>query len=178
MTADSSIVNNFEPTDADIEHMDELSRHWGRYYGTLYRETSRFMREVYADFDLSYSEVITLVYVYENPGAIQDEITRELGFDKSATARTLKNLEAQGYVTRKVDESNQRVKRVFSNEKAHDVQETMNLAMYAWNEKLLAPIAPDQRLAFLRMLHTIMYRALDIDHTELISQVNEKRAHS
>ena len=92
--------------------MEEL--YFGSYYGALYRKTQLYLRAALSDRNMSFSEAIVLIYVYGNPGTIQDNIAFGLSIDKSVVARSIKSLVALGFLTRTEDITNQRVKRYMS----------------------------------------------------------------
>lgn len=147
-------------------------QHWGRYYGALYRQTQRYMREVYARFGLTYTEGVALVYIADNPGAIQDQIAHHLSLDKATTTKTLKRLEAEGFITRVVDESNQRMKRVHPLPKAQPCQEVAARAIAAFNGRILSALEPQNREAFLRNLQLVSDQAISIDCAQLAQQLD------
>lgn len=145
--------------------------HWGRYYGALYRQTQRFMKEIYADSGLNYSEAIVLVFVLERPGTSQEAISAELSLDKAACARTLKSLEVAGFIHRAVNEDNRRAKQVYAEPKAERFQHLMAFAIKAFNERILEPIEEGERVDFLRKLHLVSKKANSIDYASLAHEM-------
>ena len=87
--------------------------HFGRWFGSLYRKTQTYMKESFKTLGLGFSDSIVLVTVCIHEGISQDEISSRLAIDKAVTAKSVKNLESKGLITREVNSANQRIKKVF-----------------------------------------------------------------
>lgn len=148
--------------------------HWGRYYGAMFRQSQRFIREACSEFGFSYNEVIVLVYIMEHPDTIQDRIAHDLCLDKGMTTKLLKGLESGGYISRTVDESNQRKKRVRICDAALPCLNLVNYSVHEFNERILASIPSDARDRFLNELHDVSKATIDIDYASLASEVRER----
>lgn len=85
-------------------------------------------------------------------GLSQDEITHALEIDKATTARALKNLEDNGYIERKSDEKDKRIKRVFLTKKGADIKDELKKAAEVWEEKVTHGIEEEKMEIFLDVL--------------------------
>jgi DNA-binding MarR family transcriptional regulator len=85
-------------------------------------------------------------------GLSQDEITHALEIDKATTARALKNLEDNGYIERKSDEKDKRIKRVFLTKKGADIKDELKKAAEVWEEKVTQGIEEEKMEIFLDVL--------------------------
>lgn len=150
------------------------SAHWGRDYGSMYRQTQRYIREVSASFGLTYNEVITLIYIWENPNAIQDRIAHDLSLDKGTTTKLLKRLEAEGYIERAVDEGNQRKKRVRALPRAESCVQLVNFAIREFNRQILSCLPEETQERFLEELHRVSGSAIDLDILSLAAEVTDR----
>jgi DNA-binding MarR family transcriptional regulator len=138
--------------------MKEL--YFSRYYGLLYRKTQLYFRAALADRNMSFSEAIVLMYVYDNPGTIQDNIASGLSIDKSAVARSIKSLVALGFLTRTEDVDNQRVKKVNVTNLAEELKVYLDKAVDRWNQIIFSDLTPEERTLVVRanykMKETVM----------------------
>jgi len=123
--------------------MDEL--YFGSYYGALYRKTQLYLRAALSDRNMSFSEAIVLIYVYGNPGTIQDNIAIGLSIDKSVVARSIKSLVALGFLIRTEDAANLRVKKVYVTESAKEFKTYWHKVVHQWNQTILADLTPEER---------------------------------
>lgn len=123
--------------------MKEL--YFSRCYGFLYRKTQLYFRAALADRNMGFSEAIVLMYVYDNPGTIQDNIASGLSINKSAVARSIKCLVALGFLTRTEDMDNQRVKKVYVTEATEEFKVYLNKVINQWNQIILSDLTPEER---------------------------------
>ena len=87
-------------------------RPFNSFAGVYYRKIQIYMKRAFKQLGISLDEGIVLPYVMGNPGTTQDSIADSLVLDAAAVARSLKALEQKGYLTRVIDENNQRRKLV------------------------------------------------------------------
>jgi DNA-binding MarR family transcriptional regulator len=85
-------------------------------------------------------------------GLSQEEITHALEIDKATTARALKKLEDNGYIERKSDEKDKRIKRVFLTEKGADIKDELKKTAEKWEEKVTHGIPKEKIETFLEVL--------------------------
>lgn len=147
--------------------------HFGSYYGTFYRRTQFFMREVFKELGLSFVDAIVLIFVSENPGAMQDEIANGLAIDKAAAARSLKYLEKEGLMLRIVDETNQRMKRAHVSARAKAYKAYIDEALMCWNRATLKDLSNDEQALVIDLLQKMKNRAISTDMENLISAIKE-----
>ena len=68
------------------------------------------------DLQISASEYIFLMEMYKNDNMSQEQLSKNLIIDKSATARAIKSLEEKEYIIRKKDDNDKRSYDVFITE--------------------------------------------------------------
>ncbi len=76
--------------------------------------------------------------LYREEGLSQDELSRRVGVDKSNTSRALTKLEFYGLIRRESDLKNHRVKRVYLEPKAREIQNEFIKIQEKWNAALVA----------------------------------------
>jgi len=61
------------------------------------------------------------VRICENPGIIQEKLAEMIKVDRTTAARAIKKLEMNGFIEKKVDEHNKKIKKLFPTEKGLNV---------------------------------------------------------
>ena len=79
-----------------------------------------------------------------NDGRNQEEIAETLKIDKGTTARALKKLEEQGFVTRIKDENDKRSNKIYLNDKAKDVREGVLDVLNDWNKEITKSLTEEE----------------------------------
>lgn len=75
--------------------------------------------------------------LYAEEGLSQDELSRRVGVNKSNTSRALAKLEKYGLVSRKGDPGNHKVKKIYLELKAVEIQKEFRSIQNQWNTTLL-----------------------------------------
>jgi len=97
----------------------------------------------------------TIGWIDANPGAIQREIADMSGTTPESVASLLKGLEAGGYLERRPDPDNSRVKRLYALPKAHAISVGFDAMAEQVEQELLAPLSESERTTFLRLLEKV-----------------------
>ena len=85
----------------------------GRWFSILHRRSQLFVVEACQKLNLTFSEYIMLIRIFDNEGAKQDELASMLYLDKAVVTRVIKTLEEKGFVYREQDARDRRMKRVY-----------------------------------------------------------------
>lgn len=85
-----------------------------------------------------------LLELYINDGKNQEEIAETLKIDKGTTARALKKLEEQGFVTRIKDENDKRSNKIYLNDKAKDVRDGVLDVLNDWNKEITKSLTEEE----------------------------------
>lgn len=121
----------------NLENNKEDRFYLGKYISLLNRHGMCFMNSYMGDWGLSSGEHVYLFYLYNNDGSSQDEISKNLEIDKGTTARAIKKLEDKGFVYRRDDEKDKRLKRVFLKQRAFDIRKDMQMLSEKWKDTLV-----------------------------------------
>ncbi|MBQ7335625.1 MAG: MarR family transcriptional regulator [Clostridia bacterium] len=97
-----------------------------------------------------------------DPGLSQDVLAMRLFLNKSTVARTLSRLEEDGYVLRKVSETDKRVTLVYPTEKMLDIYPRVAQIRTEWNVQLAKELGEEEYAAFLAVLDRIEVRAREL----------------
>jgi DNA-binding MarR family transcriptional regulator len=103
-----------------------------RFVGVLNRQSQAYINIVFKNIDISYSECIFLVNLYDNEGINQEELSSMLFTDKAITAKSIKSLEKKGFLIRKICEKDKRAKKLYLTEKGRDNKEHIFSLFKKW----------------------------------------------
>jgi len=84
----------------------------------IFRTTQVHLDKVLKEYELSSGSYPYLLILNENEGINQNKISKELGYDKAMSARTITKLINLGYLDRKEDEADSRAYKLYLTEKA------------------------------------------------------------
>lgn len=139
--------------------MIDLADNLVRQIGLLYRAMMKALETETAPLGIGSGRISYLFILYINEGLTQQEIANRLQADKGAVARTLAQLEDQGYVNRKPDPADKRLTRVYLTDKSKALQSDLEKAVERVITRLNENIAPDEedvvKLQLKQMLGTL-----------------------
>lgn len=92
-----------------------------REIGMIARALDSISNIEFKQYDLTKGQYLYLVRICENPGIIQEKVAEMLKVDRTTAARAIKKLELQGFIARKNDTSNKKIKRLFPTESGSKV---------------------------------------------------------
>ena len=120
------------------------NKHIGKYISQLYRKGSVFINKEVSEYGIGSGQFMFLLELYINDGKNQEEIAETLKIDKGTTARALKKLEEQGFVTRIKDENDKRSNKIYLNDKAKDVREGVLDVLNYWNKEITKSLTEEE----------------------------------
>lgn len=142
----------------------------GHDFGIINMRSQAYITEACQPWNLSYSEYVTLMTLYDFDGSSQSELCNEMKADKALVARSLKTLEEKGYVCRRQKDGDRRFKFIYLTPKARDIQGELAGFLETWITYLVEGFDETKRDEMLTMLHAIAERADEAD----IRAVKEK----
>ncbi|PFV82901.1 MarR family transcriptional regulator [Bacillus sp. AFS059628] len=92
-----------------------------REIGMIARALDSISNIEFKEYDLTKGQYLYLVRICENPGIIQEKLSEMIKVDRTTTARAIKKLEMNGFIEKKEDEHNKKIKRLFPTEKGRNV---------------------------------------------------------
>lgn len=104
----------------------------GYHFGVLSRCTQAYIPYACRRWKLSYAEYVVIMELYRNDGCSQDELCKLLTADKALIARNAKSLEEKGFICRKRDDADGRVKRIYLTKKGKDIKEGLMVILKRW----------------------------------------------
>lgn len=117
----------------------------------IVRGSEIFLSRCLADFGITATEQIMLMYLYTHDNPNQEEIAKFFMLDKGSVAKTLQKLEKKAMIKRTVNEHDQREKVITLTEKAYSVRNVSMNLLKLWNEAIYQDISPEDIAAFERI---------------------------
>ncbi|MFE4144836.1 MarR family winged helix-turn-helix transcriptional regulator [Peribacillus sp. YIM B13472] len=92
-----------------------------REIGMIARALDSISNIEFKEFDLTKGQYLYLVRIYENPGIIQEKLAEMIKVDRTTAARAIKKLEIQGFIEKKNDQDNKKIKKLYATDKGEKV---------------------------------------------------------
>jgi len=92
-----------------------------REIGMIARALDSISNIEFKEYDLTKGQYLYLVRICENPGIIQEKLAEMIKVDRTTAARAIKKLEINGFIEKKVDHKNKKIKKLFPTEKGENV---------------------------------------------------------
>ena len=112
---------------------------------------------------LTRSQWLVLSLLYRRPGVSQSELADMLEVERPTAGRMIDRLERKGWVLRRSDAGDRRVKRLYLTAEAEGVQAEMGQIAAETVDDAMASLAPAERLALTGMLERVKGTLLAMD---------------
>ncbi|PNS00434.1 MarR family transcriptional regulator [Petrotoga mexicana DSM 14811] len=124
----------------------------------LFRTMNSMMKKELQRYDIGRGQFYFLIYLLKNgDGISQEELNEHLNFDKATTARAIKKLIKNGYITKKIDDNDHRINRIFLTDKAYNIYTEMEKLNNYWEEILTDNLSVEEK----EMVQDILNKMLD-----------------
>lgn len=114
-----------------------------------------FLQEM-GDLGITPVQYAALQVVANQPGIDQRTLARTIGFDTSTIGSVIDRLESRGLMQRNAHPEDRRVRLLTLTPEGQRVLEEVEPGMLRAQERMLEPLAPEQRGVFMDMLHTLV----------------------
>ena len=84
-----------------------------REIGMIARALDSISNIEFKEYDLTKGQYLYLVRICENPGIIQEKLAEMIKVDRTTAARAIKKLEMNGFIEKKDDEHNKKIKKLY-----------------------------------------------------------------
>ncbi|MGY2063710.1 MarR family winged helix-turn-helix transcriptional regulator, partial [Nocardia gipuzkoensis] len=105
--------------------------------------------------ELSREQSVVLLYLIQNPGAIQRDIAQVSRTSAASVSSLLQGLDRRGLVERRTEAGNERSKRVYATAAAAELIAGFETVMAEVEETILAPLDRSERAALRTLLTKI-----------------------
>ncbi|MEH7669588.1 MarR family transcriptional regulator [Bacillus sp. JJ689] len=92
-----------------------------REIGMIARALDSISNMEFKEYNLTKGQYLYLVRICENPGIIQEKLAEMIKVDRTTAARAIKKLEINGFIDKKDDEHNKKIKKLFPTENGKNV---------------------------------------------------------
>ncbi|WP_226003219.1 MarR family winged helix-turn-helix transcriptional regulator [Paenibacillus sp. BJ-4] len=92
-----------------------------REIGMIARALDSISNIEFKEYDLTKGQYLYLVRICENPGIIQEKLAEMIKVDRTTASRAIKKLVINGFIEKKEDNHNKKIKKLFPTEKGNNV---------------------------------------------------------
>jgi DNA-binding MarR family transcriptional regulator len=92
-----------------------------REIGMIARALDSISNMEFKEYELTKGQYLYLVRICENPGIIQEKVAEMIKVDRTTAARAIQKLEINGFIEKKDDQHNKKIKKLFPTEKGNTV---------------------------------------------------------
>ena len=92
-----------------------------REIGMIARALDSISNIEFKEFDLTKGQYLYFVRICENPGIIQEKLAEMIKVDRTTAARAILKIEIQGFIEKKNDEGNKKIKKLYPTDKGEKV---------------------------------------------------------
>lgn len=92
-----------------------------REIGMIARALDSIANIEFKEYDLTRGQYLYLIRICENPGIIQEKLAEMIKVDRTTASRAIKKLESNGFIAKKSDSANRKIKHIFPTEKGNAV---------------------------------------------------------
>ena len=130
-------------------------KHIAKYISQLYRKGSSYINKEISKYGIGSGQFMFLLELYKKDGKNQEEIAEDLKMDKGTTARALKKLEEQGFVTRIKDVNDKRANKIYLNNKAKEVEDGVLDVLIDWNKQITKTLTKEEEDVLKNLLEKV-----------------------
>ncbi len=92
-----------------------------REIGMIDRALDSIANIEFKQIDLARGQYLYVVRIYEHPGIISEQLSNLIKVDRTTIARAVKKLEKSGFIERKSDPTNKKIKRLYVTQKGKEI---------------------------------------------------------
>ena len=142
------------------------------YIGYVLSDVARLMRTVFdrrvRRLGLTRAQWLVLTRLYRRPGTSQTELAEMLEVDRASAGRMIDRMEKGGWVERRADAVDRRVKRLHLTQEARRVHARMWAIAEATVDDALTPLSPLERARFTGLAARVKERLQSMAGADLV----------
>lgn len=92
-----------------------------REIGMIARALDSISNIEFKEYDLTKGQYLYLVRICENAGIIQEKLAEMIKVDRTTAARAIKKLESNGFIEKRNDPHNQKIRKLFPTDKGKTI---------------------------------------------------------
>jgi DNA-binding MarR family transcriptional regulator len=137
--------------------MNDVYRKPGHLIRRAHQISTALFAEECAAFDLTPVQYAALVAIRDHPDVDATRLSTLIAFDHSTLGDVLERLEAKGWVARSPSPRDRRVKILRLTPAGEQTAQEVEAAVVQVQERLLEPLAPEQRTTLVRLLAQLVH---------------------
>ena len=134
----------------------ELTYKW---IGLAHRWYQLYLNRRLAEYGLSGSQYLFLVYICRQPGRTQDKLPELVHLNKSNVTRALAHLERQGYIRREPHPQDRRTTAIFPTPRAEAAYPRIMEIISGWDMSVTEPLSEEERRTLRELLKKVVAAA-------------------
>ena len=130
-----------------------------KYISITSRCAIQYRSEQFLESGLNGHQCTYILYICNNPGITQDQLAHIIYINKSNVTRQLAVLEENGYVERRICDTDKRVIEVYPTKKAIDILPQVKKVFNDWNDYITEDLSSDEKEILISYLKRITEKA-------------------
>lgn len=138
----------------------------GRWLSILYRYGQSYVGKKLSAYNIGSGQYILMMVLYRNGGISQEELSTYLKVDKGSIAKSVKKLQQEGYLERKIDQKDKRAYQLFLTPKALEIIPKVNEVIKDWENIMVSELSDSEKLMAEQLLYKMASKVDSIIENE------------
>ena len=134
----------------------------GKYISIIFRYGQNYMSRKLEPYHIGRGQNMILFTLFKNGGIRQEDLSCYLKIDKGSIAKSLKKLEDEGYIERKIDYEDKRAYKVYLTHKGIGIMPALEKAARLWEDGLTADLSEDEKQKMKHLLNKMAIKAFEL----------------
>ncbi|QQP70114.1 MarR family transcriptional regulator [Carnobacterium sp. CS13] len=126
-----------------------------RDIGVIARSLDSIANIEFKELNLTRGQYLYLVRIKENPGIIPDNLSEMIKVDRTTASRAIQKLEKSGFIEKRSDSANKKIKRLFTTKKGDELADFIIKENEYSNEVALKGLTDEEIETFSQLLSKI-----------------------
>lgn len=145
---------------------------FGKYFSLLFMQEQNHMESIMQKYGLNRLTYPLLVYLSHNEGLNQRNLCKVLLLNESLANRTMRTLEADGFISRERDAEDKRSYILHLTTKGKEIAAVLADELDKWWSDVLQPLNDNAVAVLAAQMAKISQRSIDLNHA-IINQKSE-----
>ena len=128
-----------------------------RDIGVIARSLDSIANIEFKELNLTRGQYLYLVRIKENPGIIPDNLSEMIKVDRTTASRAIQKLEKSGFIEKRSDSANKKIKRLFTTKKGDELADFIIKENEYSNEVALKGLTDEEIKTFSQLLSKIKH---------------------
>ena len=128
----------------------------GRLVSIINRMFSVYMNAQIKNPSVGIGQIRLIKYINQNDGCYQREISNHFMMDKGTTTSLLSNLEKNGFISRKKNPKDSRLKNIYLTQQGIDFEVLISESLKNWTELLLHDFTTEEKETSYQLLNKMV----------------------